>query len=69
MNKKHEQRIIELETKITYQEILFNELNSVVITQQNQIDLLTAKLDKLTQQVLHPTVEHDVNEEPPPPHY
>ncbi len=66
---KNQQRIIELETKITYQEILLAELNSVVINQQNQLDLLSRKIEKLTQQILNPTLDHHVNEEPPPPHY
>lgn len=38
--KKIEDRIIELETKLSYQEDLLEELNSHVITQQAQIDKL-----------------------------
>ena len=38
--KKMEDRIIELETKLSYQEDLLQELNSHVITQQSQIDKL-----------------------------
>ena len=41
-----ENRVVELETKISYQEHLLQELNEVVITQQNQIDALEkSKID------------------------
>lgn len=39
--KELEQRLIELETKLSFQEDLLQELNNHVITQQAQIDKLT----------------------------
>jgi len=45
-----EQRIIELETKLSFQEDLLQELNSHIITQQTQIDKLTALCDLLKDQ-------------------
>ena len=44
--KELEHRIIELETKLSFQDDLLQELNSQVITQQAQIDKLS-KLCKL----------------------
>jgi len=48
--KELEQRIIELETKLSFQEDLLQELNSHVITQQAQIDKLTTLCDLLKDQ-------------------
>ncbi|MEM7401087.1 MAG: SlyX family protein [Pseudomonadota bacterium] len=45
-----EERIIELETKISYQEDLIQELNQHVITQQKQIDELTELNNLLKEQ-------------------
>jgi len=43
-----EQRLIEIETKIVYQEDTITQLNDVIYKQQNQIDAL----ELLTQQLL-----------------
>ena len=45
-----EDRIIVLETKLSYQEDLLQELNSHVITQQTQIDKLNQLCDLLKEQ-------------------
>jgi len=65
------QRIIELETKSSYQEHLIQELNEVVIAQQKQIDALQATMQRVSDylknnqgsQLARP------DEEVPPPHY
>ncbi|NOQ63919.1 MAG: SlyX protein [Methyloprofundus sp.] len=43
-----EQRIVNIETKLAYQEDTISQLNDVVYRQQNQIDAL----ERLTQQLL-----------------
>ncbi len=43
-------RIIELETKLSFQEDLLQELNTHVITQQEQIDKLNTLCDSLREQ-------------------
>ena len=66
-----ERRIIELETKISYQEHTIQELNDVVTTQQRQIDALEREMKRIRDhlkeasgsQIARP--EEDV----PPPHY
>lgn len=66
-----ENRIIELETKISYQEHLLQELNEVVTSQQKQIDRLEKDLRRILEHlkasrssgIARP--EEDV----PPPHY
>jgi len=45
-----EKRIVELETKISYQEDLVQELNQLVITQQKQIDKLEVLCELLREQ-------------------
>jgi SlyX protein len=45
-----EARIIELETKLAFQEDLLDELNSHVITQQTEIDTLTNLCEMLKDQ-------------------
>jgi len=65
------ERIIELETKSSYQEHLMQELNEVVISQQKQIDALQASVQRMSDylknnqgsQLARP------DEEVPPPHY
>ena len=65
------ERIIELETKSSYQEHLIQELNDVVVSQQKQIDSLQASMQRVSDylknnqgsQLARP------DEEVPPPHY
>ena len=47
----NEQQIIELETKVSYQEDLIQELNNHVIEQQRQIDTLTSLCGRLKEQL------------------
>ena len=66
-----EARIIELETRIAYQERLIQELNEVITRQQNQIDALRADYERILAHLK--TGDGDritgPDEEPPPPHY
>ncbi len=65
-----EQRMEDLEVRITYLESTVDELNQVVIKQQDQIDLLRQELKRQKQQ-LEQGVEfvRPLSEETPPPHY
>jgi len=66
-----ENRIIELETKISYQDHLLQELNEVITSQQRQID----RLEKSMRRVLdHLKASQSSGiarpeEDVPPPHY
>ena len=44
-------RLIDIETRISYQEKIIRDLNDVVIEQQNQIDSMSQVLDTLLKQV------------------
>lgn len=63
--------IIELQTRIAFQDGVIEQLNQVVTQQQAQIDRLQRQLDKLGGQVEN--LQHDQlirqADEPPPPHY
>ncbi len=65
-----EDRFQVLETKTLYQDRTIDDLNEVVTKQQDQIDRLTAEIERL-QQALE-ALQEDGNEgveDPPPPHY
>lgn len=66
-----EERFIEIETKITHQELLIEQLNKVIYEQQSKIDQLEAILTALvkrTREVIEPGLEiGPANDKPP--HY
>jgi SlyX protein len=63
-------RIEALETKISYQEHLIQELNEVVISQQNQMDKLEKSLEQLRDYIRSAGEQQSSPEqEAPPPHY
>jgi SlyX protein len=66
-----EDRFVDLESRLTYQERTIEELNEVVIRQQEQIDLLTEKLEAVVNHLREAAspVNGPAEEEPPPPHY
>ena len=66
-----EQQIIELETKLSFQEDLLHELNSRVIKQQAQIDKLNALCNLLKDQYkeLFLSLPDAAVRDEVPPHY
>ena len=65
------ERLIELETKLAYQENLLDELNNVVCRQQDQIDDLHVKLRSLQESAneLATGASPGETEAEIPPHY
>lgn len=64
-----DQRLTDLEIKLSFTEDLVEELNRIVARQQLQIDLLTRELSKLRQQVHEgPATPRSLRDELPP-HY
>ena len=66
-----EERIVELETRISYQDHIIQELSDVVAAQQKEIDRLSGEvraIRSLLQQV-RPSRLRTPDEEDPPPHY
>jgi len=66
-----ENRLIELETKISYQDHLIDELNDVVTRQQQQIDRLEKAVKNLNEHLKQGNSSGLArpDEEVPPPHY
>lgn len=66
-----EERFVDLETRLIYQERTIEELNEVVTRQQGQIDNLEEKLGAIVNHIRESAspVAGDAADEPPPPHY
>ena len=67
----HEAHIVDLETRLTYQEAALQELSDVIVRQQKTLDSLGAQLESVRQQ-MRAQAQFDVlptAQEPPPPHY
>jgi len=66
-----EDRIIELETRLAYQEDLLQELNDRIAEQQLMLDKQGMQIAQLRQQMLAvvPSGIADASQETPPPHY
>ena len=64
-------RIIELETKLSYQEDMITQLNDVVCRQQNQIDEINQKCELLfsSTRALTEKLSVEAGEVDKPPHY
>lgn len=66
-----EERLIELEIKLAYQEDLTQTLNDIVSEQQKQIQRLEESFTLLhqRQQTLAESIESNQADNQPPPHY
>lgn len=67
-----EELIVELQTKLAFQDDLLEELNKVVTEQQHQIMRMNDAVEALKRQVKSLQTEQQMTgeaKEPPPPHY
>ncbi len=64
-----EQRIIELETRLTFQDDLLQKLDTVVIRQQQEIAELKIQVQSLIEQLRQVDSRISSDEDGPPPHY
>lgn len=64
-------RVVELETRVAFQDQAMQELNEAVTRQQREIDRLARELDALRERLraLAPSPVVPPDEETPPPHY
>ncbi|EIJ69873.1 SlyX family protein [Pasteurella bettyae] len=70
-SSKLEQRIAELEMKITFQEGVLEELNEALVQQQFMMDKMHFQLRHLANKLkdMQPSNVARQSEETPPPHY
>jgi len=66
-----EERIVELETRLAFQERLIQELNDALTGQQRQLDVFQHTLDTMCEQLKTGLADDTklLSEEVPPPHY
>lgn len=66
-----ENKIIDLQSKLAFQDETINELNEVITDQQNQLDKLSEEIRLLNLRISSVAEASNVTEEkePPPPHY
>lgn len=66
-----EQRLIELETRLSHHEKMAEDLSDVLAEQQRTIDLLTVQLRRLTERMRDMAAgwSPSPQDDKPPPHY
>ncbi len=64
-----EERIIELEKRVAFQENTIEELSQVLIDQQKKIEALEMELRRVQLRVSEEEIVRPQEEEEPPPHY
>ena len=64
-----EERILELEKKVSYQDHTIEDLNEIVIEQQKEIKSLKEILEDLQRQIVSGEFVKKQEDEQPPPHY
>jgi SlyX protein len=66
-----EDKIVDLETKLAFQDETINELNDVITDQQNQLDELREEIRLLNLRIVSiaESTPNSNEVEPPPPHY
>lgn len=66
-----EQQLVELETRLAFQDQEIQTLNDVIIRQQQQIDQLAEQIRLLQDKMkdMKPSLVVPESEETPPPHY
>lgn len=71
MQKALEERLIDLETRLAFQEDTLQQLNDVLVEQGRRVDLLRDRLTQAEERLrtLQPSLLGRIEEEPPPPHY
>ena len=66
-----ENKIIDLESKLAFQDETISELNEVITDQQNQLDQLREEIRLVNLRIASVAEASNTSEEkePPPPHY
>jgi len=76
-NLQSDERLIEIESKLAYQEDLLQSLNDIVVQQREFIDVMQLKINKLSEQLGNVSSDSQIGEsgfsynaeDELPPHY
>ncbi|MBD3670112.1 MAG: SlyX family protein [Gammaproteobacteria bacterium] len=65
------ERVVELETRLAFQDDVVNQLNEVIAAQRLELDELMLRMRRLEEQMKQalPSLIKSEAEETPPPHY
>lgn len=65
-----EQRLIDLEARLAFQEYALQQLNDVIVELRNELDILTQRQQLAEQRLraMAPTMSDTAEQEPPSPH-
>ncbi|MBB3102247.1 SlyX family protein [Azomonas macrocytogenes] len=69
MQQEHEARLVELETRLAFQDDTIQLLSDLLIEQRNLLDRLQARLDRLAASQEELLGRLDLDDDAPPPHY
>lgn len=71
MSEDLESRLVELESRVAFQELALNELSDALASSSLQADRTAMLLDRALQDLkqLRTLLYADPGQEPPPPHY
>jgi len=64
-----QERLIELERKISYQDKLLQELNEVIFAMSKRLDQLESRQKALNDRLANGNIVKHLEDETPPPHY
>ena len=64
-----QQRLIELERKISHQDKLLQELNEIIFAMSKRLDQLESRQKAMNDQIASANVVKRLEDETPPPHY
>ena len=66
-----QERIVELESKVAFQDELINRLDEILVAQRNELDRLSERVRRLEEQLKAGATSMILSEaeETPPPHY
>jgi SlyX protein len=70
MDDDAEERLQDLEAKLTFQDDMLQKLNDALVEQQSRVDHLEATLKRLAERARQQGVDElDTSNDQPPPHY
>ncbi|MCK5581199.1 MAG: SlyX family protein [Candidatus Omnitrophica bacterium] len=64
-----EERIIELEKRVAFQDHMLEEMNEILVAQQKEVEILKRQLKLFEEKITSVDLVKRQEDEEPPPHY